>query len=313
MLFDTYEKIQYTIGDKTLTLADIFKSVSFKNVESSNAFYDYYIQDGETPELVSLKIYGTTSYSWVILLANNILNLKDWFVSSAEFERTRELNYGGNAYYIPALPDLKPGDIIIKVTSVNGNTVTGISAGNYQNIASYDSNLRKIRGICGAGSLDAGNIVAFVRKLDNDNIVFLEFLNQKEEPELTNYTNLLYKEEYGKSVDYFYTDGNVILNPYKKGITGSSIPTYTTYTNAGSTFDNLALTILYKYGVCGGVCGGNKLENVNIKQINKEVYENYLKKQKIRVLRPEYVSSVVRLIRESIKSDKIGNIFKIEI
>lgn len=310
MLFDIYEKIQYTIGDKTLTLADIFKSISFKNVETSNAFYDYYIQDGETPELVSVKIYGTTSYSWLILLCNNILNLKDWFVSSTEFERTREVNYGGNAFYISALPDLKPGDVMVKVTATGPDGfATGITANIYQQIVSFDPFLRKIRGICGAGTLDIGNDVLFARKLDNGNIVPLQFSNQDEIPTPTDYTSIIYKEQYGNSLDYFYTNENIVLNPYKKGITGNSIPAYTTYTDPGSSFDNFALTILYKYGACGGV----PITNVNKKAINTEVYEDYLKKQKIRILKPEYLAPVVRLIRDSIKSDEVGNTFKIEI
>lgn len=310
MLFDNYEKITYNIGGKDLTLADIFKSISFKDVETSSAFYDYYIQDGETPEIVSARLYQTTAYSWLILLVNNIADIKnEWFESAEEFERNRERDYGGYAYYVSTLPDLQPGDVMVKVTGISGAGATGITASVYQHIADFDTNLRKIRGICGSANFISGDNVLFARKQDNGNVTPLIFYNNAEEPELVNYTKIWLKEKYTDSVEYFYTNNNIVLNPYKKGITGSSIPVDTLYTNTGDTLtaNNFAFTILYKYGACGGYDGVFK------KTIGEEVYDKYIKKQKIKVLRPEYVTVVVNTIKNALLSDKIGNVFKIKI
>lgn len=47
----------------------------------------YTIQDGETPELVSLKLYGTRDYHWLIMLLNERFDIrKDWPISSQSLE-----------------------------------------------------------------------------------------------------------------------------------------------------------------------------------------------------------------------------------
>lgn len=313
MFFDDYEKITYNLGGRTLTLSDIFRSVSFVNVENNNAFYDYYIQEGETPEMVSQKLYGNTLYSWLILLINNIKDIKnEWFVSTSIFNSQRERIYGGNAYYISTLPELKSGDIMIKVTQVDGNKATGITTGTYQHIAEFDKTLRKIRGICGSAGFTNGDKILFLRKEDNDNISILKFKDNQEESELINYTEILKTEQYIESVEYFYLQNQkskIILNPYKIGITGSSIPTNTLYSNPGDTLtnNNFAFTILYKYGACGGY------ENISKKTVGEEFYNKYIQRQKIKVLRLEYVPSVYNTIRTALVSDTIGNRFTISI
>ena len=310
MLFDNYEKIKYTIGNKEVTISDIFRNISFKDVELSNAFYDYHIEDGETPELVSIKIYGTSSYSWLILLVNSIADRKnDWFESQEHFTRKRDLNYGGDAFYFSALPDLTVGDIMIKATAVSGNSATGVTANIYRHVADFDPMLRKVRGIEGAGVFANGDNVVFARKQSNGLVDPIAFDNQAETPEETDYTNILFIEPYIESVQYFYTASNVVLNPYRAGTTGYNVDTNTTYTDAtpGITGNNFARTILYKYGICGGVgyAGANKFE------IGTDLFNKYTDKQKIKVLRPEYLSSVVTLIKTALDSDEVGKTFKI--
>ena len=313
MLFEDYEKITYNLGGRTLTLSDIFKSISFVNVENNNAFYDYYIQDGETPEMVSQKLYGNTLYSWLILLVNNIRDIKnEWFESASSYEKRKQRIYGGNAYYISTLPDLQNGDIMIKVTSVNGNDATGITTGTYQHIADFDKTLRKIRGICGSAGFTSGDNILFARKEANDNIVILNFSDNQETPENINYATILKQEDYSLSVDYFYIENGkseIILNPYKRGITGSSIPASTLYSNPGDTLtnNNFAFTILYKYGACGGY------ENISKKTVGEDLYDKYIQRQKIKVLRREYLPNVYNVIKSALASDTIGSRFKIEI
>lgn len=37
-------------------------------------FEEYDIQDGETPDIISHKLYGTSQYHWVVMLANDMYN-----------------------------------------------------------------------------------------------------------------------------------------------------------------------------------------------------------------------------------------------
>lgn len=48
--------------------------------------YLYSQIDGDKPEIVSHKIYGTANYHWIILLINNKVSLYDWFKSSIELD-----------------------------------------------------------------------------------------------------------------------------------------------------------------------------------------------------------------------------------
>lgn len=47
----------------------------------------YYVEDGETPETIAFDVYGDPGMNWVIMLANDIMNLyTDWPVSEKTLE-----------------------------------------------------------------------------------------------------------------------------------------------------------------------------------------------------------------------------------
>jgi hypothetical protein len=308
VLFKNYNQIKYNLNGKELTLSDIFKHVSFKDVELSNAYYDYYIEDGESPEIVSLKFYGTTEYSWLVLLVNGIFDFQnEWFESQSEFKRKLDLNYGGDAFYIGALPNIEPGDVMVKVTSQSGNFATDVQSSAYRHIAGFDPVLRKIRGIDGGGTFESGDNVIFARKENNGSITTITFSDKSEEPEETDFTDLIFIEPYSTSLDYFFTSNNIVLNPYRAGITGYNVDTSVTYLDEGTTGNNFAVTLLYKYGACGGTPVSGSIK----KQIIDGITSKYYERQKIRVLRQEYLVSVLDLIDSALASNQVGNTFKI--
>jgi len=57
---------------KALLLTDITRNIRFRrDILANVTVYDYYdIVDGETPEQIAEKIYGSAQYHWVIMLAN---------------------------------------------------------------------------------------------------------------------------------------------------------------------------------------------------------------------------------------------------
>jgi len=58
-------------------------------------FEKYYIKNGERPDQLSQKFYGTTQYDWVILLCNNIINIyQDWPVTETELYEIVKRKYG---------------------------------------------------------------------------------------------------------------------------------------------------------------------------------------------------------------------------
>jgi hypothetical protein len=314
MLFKNYSQLVYKIGSKEITLLDIFRSVSFVDVDTSKAFNDYYIQDGETPESVALKLYGTANLSWLIMMVNAYSSIKnDWFTSQTEYERLFTQNFGGDAFYISSLPDIQAGDILVKVTGVTGASLESASSINtdvYRYVSSFDPYFRKVRGICGSGSFTAGDKILFARRNAQTNSPEpLVFSSKDSIPKQTDYSELIYAEKYEKSVSYFYTTSNVVIDPYRYSISGSTaIDSRTIYLNTGDTLsaDNFARCILYKYGACGGVVNGLLKKSVGEEEFNK-----YTKKQKIKVLKQEYVQTVVSVIESAIQSNEIGKVIRI--
>ena len=66
---------------KTKVVVDITRNIRFKQEILSNiALYDEYdIVDGETPEIISEKFYGTPEYHWVIMMANEKYDYRNDF------------------------------------------------------------------------------------------------------------------------------------------------------------------------------------------------------------------------------------------
>jgi hypothetical protein len=314
MLFKNYNQISYNIGGKTVTLLDIFRSVSFDNVEQSLAFDTYYIQDGETPEIVSSKFYGTSSYSWLIMMINAFSSIKaDWFVSSEEYNRQKESRIGGDAIYISSLPDIQQGDIFVKVGTTGPSFASSVDITAYRQIADFDPYFRKIRGICGGGTFESGDTILFARKNTNNGLVDpLIFKSGSLVPYDTDYTKILYKEPYEKSISYLYTSSDVTIDPYLYDKTGrTSINSDTIYLNTSDTTtkNNFARSVIYKYSISGGT-----LEVGVFKKTLAEIdYDTYLNKQQIKILKPEFLSSVVSMVETALGTDQVGKRFRIEL
>ena len=59
------------------TIKNLFKRAKLReDIFSDLSFFEKYaIQGDERPDYVSYKFYGDSSFDWVILLSNNILNV----------------------------------------------------------------------------------------------------------------------------------------------------------------------------------------------------------------------------------------------
>jgi len=82
------------------TVIDIFRKVAPlpKILSDSVGLMRYDIEDGDTPELLAYKLYGSVEYHWVLLLVNNIINVgEDWPKSVREFNEYVYEKYGSVA------------------------------------------------------------------------------------------------------------------------------------------------------------------------------------------------------------------------
>jgi hypothetical protein len=84
----TRTKFQFTNQDFVVAV-NIFKGLSINNsVYTTDLFKEFQLRDGVRPDQVAEAVYGDSSYDWVILLTNKIVDLKnDWPLSNSEFEK----------------------------------------------------------------------------------------------------------------------------------------------------------------------------------------------------------------------------------
>lgn len=67
-------------------------------VNNTSAYYEYVIQDGEKPEILAERFYGSPEAHWVIILANDIVDPQyDWPLNYDEFNNYVVGKYGSVA------------------------------------------------------------------------------------------------------------------------------------------------------------------------------------------------------------------------
>ena len=68
----------------------------FKN--NTSVYYKYDVEDGDTPEILAYKIYGSSEKHWVILLLNDIVDpLYDWPLKQQNVIKFVDNKYSANA------------------------------------------------------------------------------------------------------------------------------------------------------------------------------------------------------------------------
>jgi len=91
MFFSQFPKILYDINSDgtNKVLPDIFRRSKIRSKLKDNyALLDKYdVENGESPETVAYKVYGSTDYWYVVCLMNNVVNRQhDWPLSYQAFE-----------------------------------------------------------------------------------------------------------------------------------------------------------------------------------------------------------------------------------
>lgn len=102
MYFTKFPTIYYEFdinGTRVLKLvSDITANVRFRKelLENITLLDEYDILEGETPEIISNKVYGSPMYHWVIMLVNQRYDyLNDWPLTSDQLYTYIEQKYPG--------------------------------------------------------------------------------------------------------------------------------------------------------------------------------------------------------------------------
>lgn len=99
--FDKFPKIQYDIQGRRYsnlqTVTNIFFRVRILKeiLNNISSYYEYFIKDGDTPEILADKIYKDSEGHWIILLANDIIDPQyDWPLNTQDFDKHIIDKYG---------------------------------------------------------------------------------------------------------------------------------------------------------------------------------------------------------------------------
>ena len=106
MYFSKFPIVSYPTNIKNnkayIVARNIIRRVALsEETKSSNgAFIEYHIKDGERPEHIADRVYGSPEDHWIVLLANDIIDpYHDWYKSSSVFEEYVLKKYDGYALF----------------------------------------------------------------------------------------------------------------------------------------------------------------------------------------------------------------------
>lgn len=98
LYFDTLPKIIYTDANKVSSIRTNLlarASVRPQFLDNASIFYQYDIQESDTPEIIAEKYYNDPYRYWIILYINQINDPQwDWPLTSTEFDEYMNGKYG---------------------------------------------------------------------------------------------------------------------------------------------------------------------------------------------------------------------------
>lgn len=101
--FSNFPRIYFSTNDGesvdwiTNIMAKFSLDESFK--ENTAVYYKYDITEGDTPEIVAHKLYGSTQKHWIVLMMNNIVDPQfDWPMTSITLNNYIDAKYSNTEY-----------------------------------------------------------------------------------------------------------------------------------------------------------------------------------------------------------------------
>lgn len=108
--------------DNKVIVTNFLKRVKIdnSNIQNNDAFETYTLRDGETPEIISMRYYGSMEYHWLILMVNDLFYGLDSFPKTyTDLESYITSVYGaGNEYEIHHYEDAS-GEEVNAIVSGN--------------------------------------------------------------------------------------------------------------------------------------------------------------------------------------------------
>lgn len=233
LYFDKHPIIEYDINGNTYSFVDIFRR-NIVNVDV-NLTKHTMLEPNDTIESISKKLYGDETYSWMILLANNIYSRSKLPSMNQDIRLSNKKTYS-----IIDIIDIKFGDLIIRESDFAGFS---LSVDPFLYVTSWDSNFRSIvvADTIPASVIAEDDLLLILRKDDIDETY--DLISPSTGVTLQKITDF---EEFPKR---FSLNGSTV-SPYLN-VSGAGA-TYMSTTSTGTDFKK---TILYSY-ITDGISHG---------------------------------------------------------
>ena len=132
---DKTEEIQFDVS-----FPDFFRcaALAYPKVNDGSFFYErVQVLDGERPEQLSYRLYGSTMYYWTFFIINDDLRLGEslqWTLSDREIVKKMETEYNGLTILVDCIRDESTGTMIKNTfeqfqTFIIGETIEGQQSG----------------------------------------------------------------------------------------------------------------------------------------------------------------------------------------
>lgn len=216
MFFSKFPKRLYNfdfVANSTVAVTDVLSRVRFnsKVLSSVTAYTKYQLEDGDTPEIVSYKLYGDSEYHWVIILVNNLKDPQFDFpltINALESNILKKYNYTSieqaqdnvHHYILETTSTLNEGGLV--TTNVK-NTIITLQQYNYKTNALV--------------TLSNNSSITYVYPHNSSNTIYFKANNSGQNTaDSTNATSSLQIVERVKPISIY--DHEVELNETKREI-----------------------------------------------------------------------------------------------
>lgn len=120
--FSKFPKLLYTRDNRTTLVTNLLARVNTirGTIDNNSLFYEYDIQEGDTPEMIASKYYGDPELHWVVLLFNDRFDaFYDWSLTNRNFNIYINTKYNDYRYSVDTT---LTGNLVFSNTS---NVVVG--------------------------------------------------------------------------------------------------------------------------------------------------------------------------------------------
>ena len=102
--FNRFPKIEYKFGDmqemSEYTNLSVYTDIIDQVKDDATTYEFYEVQDGERPDVVSDRLYGSSIYGWTFFILNDTLREQGWPLSSADLSQFIDAIWPGICFVI---------------------------------------------------------------------------------------------------------------------------------------------------------------------------------------------------------------------